>query len=246
MKNSKMNKKSLKDRKFDASWEVIEASIDGRIDLPSRNIIKPLTHDEISSLLTKKRLELIRIIGKKKPKTIKQLSDYVHRKLPAVDRDIKLLEKKNIVTLKRNNIGVEPRLKQGMLILPLTEEKKFNVHNDVVPLNISSLQKIEDFYRNLGYEGDKLRKMIGKDNQYKKLLATKRKNTRKKFKISELERRKYVLSTDTDYEILDKCKKLEKKSLTKDEKAMIKLVKSQLEADWRKPLIKKLDTIAHD
>ncbi len=65
----------------------------------------------------------------------------------------------------------------------------------------------------------------------------------KKFKLTPSEKKKYVLPTDTDYEILDKCKKLEKMKLTKEERFLVKLIKTQLEADWRKPLLKVLNKL---
>lgn len=62
----------------------------------------------------------------------------------------------------------------------------------------------------------------------------------KQLKITSSEKKKYVLSKDADYEILDKCKRLEKLKLTKEEKFLVKLIKTQLEKDWRKPLLKML------
>ncbi len=41
-----------------------------------------------------------------------------------------------------------------------------------------------------------------------------------------------------DIEILEKCKQLEKKQLTKEERTLVKLIKAQLEDDWRASLIK--------
>lgn len=65
----------------------------------------------------------------------------------------------------------------------------------------------------------------------------------KKFKTTELERKKYVLSVDRDFEILRKCKLLEKKKLSESDMELIKLIKAQLEEDWRKPLIKILNNL---
>jgi len=61
--------------------------------------------------------------------------------------------------------------------------------------------------------------------------------------ITKTEKKKYVLSTKKDYEILEKIKKLEKTSLTKEEKHLIKLIRTQLEKNWRKPLLKMLDKL---
>ncbi|EKD79156.1 MAG: hypothetical protein ACD_41C00152G0007 [uncultured bacterium] len=63
--------------------------------------------------------------------------------------------------------------------------------------------------------------------------------------LTKTETKKYVLSTAKDYEILAKVKQLEKLNLNKDNKLLIKLIKSQLEQDWRKSLMRELDKLLH-
>ena len=119
-----MMQKNIMDRKFDAVKTLLDAEIKGEIDLPSKAVVFALTDNEITSLITKKRLELIRTIDKKRPQTIQQLANYTNRKLPAVDRDIKLLIKHDIIKTKRTKKGVQPILNKGVIILPLTEPKR--------------------------------------------------------------------------------------------------------------------------
>src|SRR3989344_4580234 len=119
-----MIQKNIMDRKFDAVKTLLDEEIKGEIDLPSKAVVFALTDNEITSLITKKRLELIRTIDKKRPQTIQQLANYTHRKLPAVDRDIKLLIKHDIIKTKRTKKGVQPILNKGIIILPLTEPKR--------------------------------------------------------------------------------------------------------------------------
>ncbi len=61
---------------------------------------------------------------------------------------------------------------------------------------------------------------------------------KKKYNITTHERKKYVLATKRDVKILEKCKELEKRKLTKEERTLVKLIKAQFEDDWRKSLIK--------
>jgi hypothetical protein len=61
--------------------------------------------------------------------------------------------------------------------------------------------------------------------------------------ITKAEKKKYALVKEIDSEILVRIKKLEKKKLNKEDKRMLKFIKTQLEYDWRKPLIKKLEKI---
>ncbi len=106
-----------------------------------------------------------------------------------------------------------------------------------------SLQEIEDFYVRLGYRGNKLREALSKDKEYQRLLKERKQKLTKQFKVTSREKKKYVLSTDADFEILGKCKQLEKLKLTKEDKFLVKLIKSQLEDDWRKSLIQTLNKL---
>ena len=106
-----------------------------------------------------------------------------------------------------------------------------------------SLQEIQDFYENLGYSGDKLRKILLKDKDYTQILKEREQKLTKKIKIKKLEKRKYVMSTDVDYEILEKIKFLERRNLKKEDAVFVKFMRSQLERDWRKPLLKMLDKL---
>ena len=63
-------------------------------------------------------------------------------------------------------------------------------------------------------------------------------------KITEHEKKKYALLTDLDVEILKSCKELEKKKLPKSDKYLVKLIKSQLEHDWRKYLANALKNLS--
>jgi hypothetical protein len=65
----------------------------------------------------------------------------------------------------------------------------------------------------------------------------------KRFKATAAERKRYVLSKNTDLEILARIKELEKAGLTSYDKHLIKLMRTQLEADWRKPLLKELERL---
>ena len=106
-----------------------------------------------------------------------------------------------------------------------------------------SLQKIDDFYIGHGYGGDELRKILLKDKDYLKLLNERKQKLTKKISLTKTEKKKYVMSIDGDYEILSKVKQLEKLNLSKEEKFLVKFVRTQLEHDWRKWIIKELDKI---
>ena len=54
------------------------------------------------------------------------------------------------------------------------------------------------------------------------------------------ERKKYVLKEKRDFDILALCNELEEKKLSKQHRKLVKLIKSQLEEDWRTPLLQSL------
>ena len=70
-----------------------------------------------------------------------------------------------------------------------------------------------------------------------------KKNIGDYIQVTEAEKKKYVLPTERDFLILGKCKQLEKLNLSRKDKEMVELIKTQLEDDWRKPLIVKLDEL---
>jgi len=61
--------------------------------------------------------------------------------------------------------------------------------------------------------------------------------------ISKEEKRKYVLADKQDYEILTKIHQLEKLSLSPDDKEFINFIRTQLEKDWRTPILKVLNNL---
>ena len=106
-----------------------------------------------------------------------------------------------------------------------------------------SLQEIEDFYKNRGYRGGKLRKILTKDKKWLRLYRERLQKLTKRFPLTKTEQRKYVMSTNEDYEILKKIKQLEKLKLTKEDKILVWLIKTQLEFDWRKYLVQALNQL---
>ena len=106
-----------------------------------------------------------------------------------------------------------------------------------------SLQRIEDYYLKKGLSGDKLRKALERDKEYQRLLAERKRKLMKKFKITLEEKQKYVLSTDKDFEILGKIHQLEKQNLSQEDKRIVRFIRTQLQLDWRTPIIKLLEKL---
>jgi hypothetical protein len=55
--------------------------------------------------------------------------------------------------------------------------------------------------------------------------------------------KKYLIDNNTDQKIYDNVKKLEKKKLNKKDKKLVKLIKTQLEKNWRKYLVQEINKL---
>ena len=103
-----------------------------------------------------------------------------------------------------------------------------------------SLQDIEDYYISQGLTGETLRKALDDDEEFQKLLKEKKSQVRDRFGISNEDEEKYYLPKQEDYEILSKVKQLENMNLNDNDKELVEVIKAQLLAEWRKPLLEKL------
>jgi len=65
----------------------------------------------------------------------------------------------------------------------------------------------------------------------------------KRFQIKPEDNKKYLLLENRDYEILEKIYKLENKALSPEDKKIVSFLRTQLEKDWRTPLVKFLDKL---
>lgn len=108
---------------------------------------------------------------------------------------------------------------------------------------MKSLQQIEDYYVERGLKGDKLRNAIEEDGEYQQTIADRKNKLRESLDIPEEEADRYVLSTDDDYQILSKIHQLEQHNLSKEDKELVQFVRTQLELDWRPPIVAKLDEL---
>lgn len=106
-----------------------------------------------------------------------------------------------------------------------------------------SLQQIEDYYLAQGLKGDELRKALENEVEFQELLKERKAAIRNKFGISEEEENKYLLPNEEDYEILSIIKSLEGKSLSDHDREIVQLIKTQLRAEWRRPLTKRLEQL---
>ncbi len=106
-----------------------------------------------------------------------------------------------------------------------------------------SLQQIEDYYLTQGLTGEALRKALKSDGEYQEIWKERKKQIRNKLDISDEDEEKYILSRQEDYEILSRVRELESKPLSDVDKEFVELIRTQLEEEWRTPLVDKLSEL---
>lgn len=108
---------------------------------------------------------------------------------------------------------------------------------------MKSLQEIEDFYMARGYTGAALRQVLMRDTRYQKMVKERKRKLTRQFRLTQFERKKYLLSTDADFDILAGCRQLERLKPAPEDRRLVRLIKAQLEHEWRKSLLKALASL---
>lgn len=71
-----------------------------------------------------------------------------------------------------------------------------------------------------------------------------RNKLRGKYGIKPEEEAGYVMADERDYAILAKIKELETKDLNEEDRKIVAFCRTQLEDDWRKPILEKLGELS--
>ncbi len=86
---------------------------------PSRILVINLSKSALEKVLTPSRMDLIREIWKKKPKSVGELAKSVKRPLEAVSRDLGILENYGLLTLVKMGKVKKPEIEKDILMIPL-------------------------------------------------------------------------------------------------------------------------------
>src|SRR3972149_6581325 len=129
LKMKRKNKKNMKNEAENIKG-IVSGIVEGKLNLPNNTII--LDADVLLELFTKKRLELIQYINSCKPKSIKELAELVGRKKQAVFRDLKILERHELVNLTKKGKEVIPEVKQKLALLNMQEIYSLDIPKKVL------------------------------------------------------------------------------------------------------------------
>ena len=110
-------------RKFDTLKAYLNYLIDEEPELGESQAVFVMDKEELTTIITKKRLELLDIINRQHPNTVTELAMRVKREASAVDRDLKILERYSLIKLKRKGREVTPIILKKAIVLPLVGPK---------------------------------------------------------------------------------------------------------------------------
>ncbi|GEM_PF-4300276 len=107
-----MNKKKLKEWLTILDNEILNETI----NIPHNALI---ALPESTSIFTKKRLELIETIKKHHPQSVQELAKMTKRVKQAVTRDLKILERFEIIRLEKKGRNTIPLVEREIVVLSL-------------------------------------------------------------------------------------------------------------------------------
>lgn len=120
----KMKKKILRTelkRKVESIKGLVDDIINERVNIPDKALV--VDFDATLNIFTKKRIELIDIINIYSPTSIQEIADITHRTKQAVGRDLKLLERFDVIELEKRGKFTVPIVKREMIVLNLRKPK---------------------------------------------------------------------------------------------------------------------------
>jgi DNA-binding transcriptional ArsR family regulator len=114
-----MENKKMIDRKFDMFINFLEHALDVPEIFPDEVVFLPLAENEWRTVFTEKRIELIKKIVDRKPKSVNELVKLLKRHQEAVSRDLKLLENVGIVKMEPRGKNRVPSINKKIIVTPL-------------------------------------------------------------------------------------------------------------------------------
>ena len=87
--------------------------------VPSKVLVIRLSKTTLEKILTPSRIDLIRGIREKKPKSIGELAELVKRPLESVSRDLSILENYGLLSLVKIGKIKKPKIEKDILMIPL-------------------------------------------------------------------------------------------------------------------------------
>jgi|WetSurMetagenome_2_1015567.scaffolds.fasta_scaffold236305_3 predicted transcriptional regulator len=91
----------------------------------TRNFVMvSLSERTIQKILTKSRMEIIRIIGERNPKSVNELSRIAKRPIESVSRDLRILSNYGLLSFVCTGKTKMPKIDKEFLMIPLKVKAK--------------------------------------------------------------------------------------------------------------------------
>ena len=104
-------------QKAESIKNLVNDIVHERVRLPQNALITDFTSS--TKIMTPKRLELIDTITRNNPQSVQELANLTKRTKQAVDRDLKLLERFEVISLKRSGRTSQPIVIRDVIVLRL-------------------------------------------------------------------------------------------------------------------------------
>ncbi len=114
----KIRKNDMK-KKAQEVKDMIDGIVNETVHIPDNAVI--LDTSILVEIFTKKRMELVRFINQFKPQSVQELAVMTKRKKQAVDRDLKILERHDLLVLEKDGRKVVPKVERKFLVIGLGE-----------------------------------------------------------------------------------------------------------------------------
>jgi len=114
-----MENKKITDQKFDMFIKFLKSALDASETLPNEVIFLPLTNKEWKVIFTERRIELIKTITARQPKSVNELAKSLKRHQEAISRDLKYLENMGVVKIETKGKKRMPLINKKLIITPL-------------------------------------------------------------------------------------------------------------------------------
>lgn len=104
---------------------LMKGIVNESVDIPDNALVTSLHIP--TAIFTKKRLELLDAIKLYRPQSVQDLANITDRMKQAVDRDLKLLEKQEVVKLVKKGRITTPIVLRDVVVLTLPREEAMTV-----------------------------------------------------------------------------------------------------------------------
>lgn len=106
-------------RSIDFFGRMLEFAVKNPEVSPDRLLVINMRKETFDKILTPARMEIIRTIKKKNPKSVGSLAKLLKRPVEAVSRDLRILENYSILEFIRIGKIKKPKIEKEMILIPL-------------------------------------------------------------------------------------------------------------------------------